>query len=294
VSDASTQAIVPRAPLDPARGAVQLTWVLFLLDPPGHPISDVPLTILAILGLTIPRLCWHPLLWWIATPLTVVPVIQDWFGVDNHEFLRVYWTLSIAVAASRPLSTPEFASGARRLIGLVFLFATLWKALISPDFTDGRYLRFAFMTDSRFAGWSALIGGLGAEQQDINRELVRDWLSSPDSRWDSDFTEPPRLRAAAFLVTGMVLILELSIAVCFLLPLGRGPSRFRDPLLLLFGITAYAVATVDGFGWLLCAMGLAQADPERPRVAIAYLSLFALILIYARSSWLGWLIAVYG
>jgi hypothetical protein len=294
VSEACEQAVLPRNPLDPARSAVLLTWVLFLLDPPGHPVADVPLTILAIVGLTRPRWAWHPTLWWIASLLTAVPVIDDWFVVDNHAFLRVYWTLAIAVAASLRSPPADFAKGSRRLIGLVFLFATLWKALLSPDFTDGRYLRFTFMTDSRLAEWSALLGDLPTERQDLNRDLVRDWLASPDAEWDVDFEEPPRLNAIARVSTALILILEFLIAISFLWPPGRGPSRLRDPLLLVFGATTYAVATVEGFGWLLCTMGLAQCDPGRPRVALAYLSLFVLILVYARLPWLGWLGAVYG
>ena len=278
---------------DPARAAVLLTWVLFLLDPPGNPIIDVPLTILAILGLIVPSLCWNPWLWWTAALLTIVPVAQDWFAVDNHAFMRVYWTLAIAVAASFERPKEEFARNARQLIGLVFLFATLWKALLSPDFTDGRFLRFTFMTDSRFAEWSEGVGDLLADEQEQNRERVGDWLAHRDSEWAADMVEPTKLKLVAQFVTGTILILEFAIAVCFLWPLGRGPSRLRDPLLWCFGATTYGVARGEVLGCLLCVMGLAQCDPERPRVGISYVVLFLLVLVYARAPWIEWIVAVF-
>jgi hypothetical protein len=279
--------------LDHARGAVLLTWILLILDPPGHPLSDVPIAVAAIIGLVVPRLTWNPYLWWLTAALCAIPVVDDWFGVDNHAFLRVYWTVAIAASASLHNSVASLSRSARQLIGLVFLFATIWKALLSPNFSDGRYLRFTFMTDSRFAEWSAVIGGLGSEEQDHNRVLVGDWLDDRDAVWNKELEEPERLRIAAQFSTYAILMLELSLAIAFLWPQPRGPSRYRDPLLLVFGATTYAIATVDGFGWLLCTMGLAQTGRDRPWLGWAYIGLFALILIYARLPWLGWLIALH-
>lgn len=42
----------------------------------------------------------------------------------------------------------------------------------------------------------------------------------------------------------------------------------------------YAVATVDGFGWLLLAMGAAQCRLEQRRTRLAYVAVFVLILLY--------------
>jgi len=45
----------------------------------------------------------------------------------------------------------------------------------------------------------------------------------------------------------------------------------RDPCLLLFLATTYAVATVVGFGWVLAGMGLAQSASRLPYVAVLLL-----------------------
>ena len=59
-----------------------------------------------------------------------------------------------------------------------------------------------------------------------------------------------------------------------------GLGRARHALLLLFCATTYAVAPVEGFGWLLIAMGVAQCDRERVFTRALYLVVYALILVY--------------
>ncbi len=104
--------------------------------------------------------------------------------------------------------------------------------------------------------------------------------------------EPASLRLAAHLLTGWTAALETALAVAFLWPVGRGPSPARHALLLLFCVTTYAVATVEGFGWLLLAMGAAQC--EAPRLRAAYLAAFLLVLVYSEVPWLGGVVRLTG
>jgi hypothetical protein len=274
---------------DARRLAARLTWLLFLLDPLGHAFADLPLTLLAVVGLVSRRLEASAGLWWVASLLCALPVLEDWMGVDNHAFLRVYWTLALAISASAEAPTSTLSRNARGLIGAAFAFAVLWKGLLSPDFIDGTYFRFAFLTDSRFADWSALLVGLAPADQAQNREWLAGWLSTPAATWDHDFIEPARLGVLALATAIWTLFIEAVIALSFLWPEGKGPSRLRDLPLLVFGITTYAVATVEGFGWLLCIMGVAQCDPHKPRMRLAYLAMFVVIACYARIPW-GWLL----
>ena len=91
-------------------------------------------------------------------------------------------------------------------------------------------------------------------------------------------------------MTWWTVFLEGAVAVAFLWPLERGVSRGRDALLLLFCVTTYAVAPVEGFGWLLIAMGVAQCAPERRRTRLLYLAVFALVLFYRDVPWVEWLL----
>ena len=76
--------------------------------------------------------------------------------------------------------------------------------------------------------------------------------------------------------------MEAAVALTFLWPLGRGPSRLRDATLLVFCALTYAVATVEGFAWLLLAMGLAQTTGDgwrRAYVGVFFLTVPLLFII---------------
>jgi hypothetical protein len=66
----------------------------------------------------------------------------------------------------------------------------------------------------------------------------------------------------------------------------------RDALLLIFCVTTYAVATVEGFGWLLIAMGIAQCGSTRHTTRLLYLAIFGLIIFYREVPWVEWLSAL--
>lgn len=97
--------------------------------------------------------------------------------------------------------------------------------------------------------------------------------------------EPARLLWLARFVTLWTIALEGLVAVTFLWPLGRGLSALRDMCLIIFCATTYAVAPVEGFGWLLIAVGVAQCEPERGKTRLVYLAVFGLILFYREVPW---------
>jgi hypothetical protein len=81
------------------------------------------------------------------------------------------------------------------------------------------------------------------------------------------------------------ILLNLAIAAAFLIPKDRGLSRYRNELLLIFCVVTYAIATVAGFGWLLIAMAVSQTEASQRRWRIAYVGVFALILLYREIPW---------
>ena len=95
---------------------------------------------------------------------------------------------------------------------------------------------------------------------------------------------PVALARAAALATVFTAMLETALAVAFLVPLRRLAAA-RDGLLLAFCASTYALAPVEGFGWLLVAMGVAQCEPVRRRTRLLYLLAFVLIGVYALLPW---------
>ena len=178
------------------------------------------------------------------------------------------------------------AHNGRWMIGLVFLFATLWKAWLSPEFTTGVAFRVTLLVDPRFEDFTRLAAGVPLEWIEAQRALLA--RHADGAQVAIGLTEVPRRLAwIAWIGTCWTLLVEGLVALCFLWPLGRGPSTGRDWLLMCFCATTYSVATVASFGWLLVAMGFSQCDPAKRRTRLVYGLLFALILFYREVPWLS-------
>jgi len=269
--------------------ALRLTLLDLLLRPVGDWMVRPLLVLLAGAGLLLPGMTRTPNLWWLLTAFSGLRVVLDYPLPDNHAYLLCYWCFTISLALRAEDSPPFLASSARTLIGLVFAFATLWKLALSPDFVDGTFFRVTFMTDPRFGDLSRIVGDLSAADLATHREYLKQHADLGLTSV-SPLPYPPALTALAHAMTAWTLLIEGLLALAFLWPGERGPARHRDAVLLVFCATPYAIATVEGFGWLLLAMGIAQCPPNRPRLRVLYVAAFALVLIYREVPWSGMLV----
>jgi hypothetical protein len=258
--------------------ALRLTLVNLLLRPVGG-WSIRPFTLaLAALGLVMPGLLRAPALWLGLTILTGLRVVLDWPLPDNHAYLLFYWCLAVTISLS--LARPEriLTVNARLLIGLVFAFSVLWKLVLSPDFMNGTFFGVTLLVDPRFEGFARVAGGLSAEGYDA----LREFMSGGEAFYAGTGVPeiPPRLAALSRFLTYWTIAIEAAVAVLFFMPVRLAISGLRDYLLIIFCVTTYGVANVDGFGWLLLAMGVAQAGEGRTRVRLLYAAAFLLIIFY--------------
>jgi hypothetical protein len=265
--------------LDAGELARKLTLADLALQPIGAGWLRPGLLGLALLGLVLPSVSRRPWFWLLLATLAGIRVISTWPLADNHAYLLVYWFLAVAIAAREPDPSPSLAWNGRVLIGLVFAFAVLWKA-ISPDFLDGRFFRVTLVMDTRLEAFAQLAGGLDDDQLRERRELLGRHADGVAPEAQVVPAEPARFRAVVWLATLGTFASEAGLALAFLWPLGRGPSRLRDPLLIAFCAVTYLVAPVSGFGWLLIALGVAQTPAERWRTRVAYLVVFGLVYVY--------------
>jgi len=261
---------------------LRLTLLLLLLHPVGSEWLRAPILVLATLGLVLPRVLRHPMLWLALAGLGAWRVISAWPLADNHAYLLVYWCLAIAFSRLAPDPQRALAWNGRALVALVFTFAVLWK-LISPDYLDGRFFRVTLVEDRRLEAITLALGGLDRAALEARRAFVAQHVDGPAPARVPP-PEPARLRLLALAATGLTLALEAAVALAFLVPLGRA-NWLRHALLLFFCATTYAVAPVAGFGWLLLAMGTSQCEPDARRTRLAYLGVFALLIFYAYGPW---------
>ena len=224
--------------------------------------------------------------------LIAVRIAGDWPLSDNHIYLLAYWCLAIGLASAAPLPAAALARNSRLLIGLAFAFAVIWKAVLAPDFLDGRFFRVTLLTDPRFEDAAVLIGGLSRDQVRANREALAAVAEGAVPIEPPAIVETPQLRRLASVSTFGILFLESAVSIVMLLPTGLPTLALRHLLLLSFCAVTYAFAPVAGFGWLLLAMGLAQCQDEWTLLRVIYIGMFVLVLFYSEVPWAGLLTGV--
>lgn len=271
--------------MDRADLALRLLLVGLLLQPVGNPWMRPVFVLLAALGLLAPATLASAWLWGALAALAAVRTALVWPTSDNHAFLLAYWCLAAALASLARDRDGVLAWNGRALVAGTFVFATLWKAALAPEFLDGRFFAVTWIDDARFEAFTRVVAGLDADTYFALRDLVREHTDGVFVPWDEMPVIPERFLALARGVALGAVLLEGAVAVAFLAPSSWRLARARDPLLLLFCATTYALAPVASFGWLLLSMGVAQAPSDRPRLRAAYLAVFAWVLFATRWPW---------
>ena len=265
--------------------ARRLTAIALLLRPMGEWYVRPAILALAMLALISPAALKRSWLWNALAVLIAVRIAGDWPLADNHIYLLAYWCLAIGLASAAPLPAAALARGSRLLIGLAFAFAVIWKAVLAPDFLDGRFFRVTLLTDPRFEDAAVLIGGLSRDQVRANHEALAAVAEGAVPIEPPAIVETPQLRRLASVSTFGILFLESAVSIVMLLPTGLPTLALRHLLLLSFCAVTYAFAPVAGFGWLLLAMGLAQCQDEWTLLRVIYIGMFVLVLFYSEVPW---------
>ena len=271
--------------INPVDLALRLTLLDLLLRPIGAWQIRPVLLVLAGAGLLVPGWLRRPTLWFALAALTALRSIVDWPLADNHAYLISYWCLAIGLSLIVRDTDGCLAFNGRLLIGLVFAFAVVWKLALSPDFLDGTFFRVTMLQDPRFEDWTRLVTGISVDQLEAHRIALDRHLDAPPFAIEPGPALPTRFVWVADATTIWTAAIELAVAVSFLWWRPGVLSRLRHALLIAFCVTTYAVATVEGFGWLLISMGVAQCNAHHLRTRCFYLASFALILGYREVPW---------
>ena len=271
--------------------ALRVLLLVLVLDGSLFWFQRVPLQIAAGLALLWLPLARDARFWAGLTALTAWPLLWNWPFSDNHDYLRAFTVLAVALALGARDPADTLRTSARLLLGGTFLFATLWKLVVSPDFADGTFFRVTLLADPRFHDLTVLAGAASWETLDAFDAALRETLAGRPDGWPGGFVEPAALRPLAHALTFFTGAIEAAIAAAFLWPRG---ARVRNALLITFGLTTFAFATVRGFGWLLMALGLAQTEDGERRARIGYVATVFVIEVYRSVPWSRMLIDALG
>ncbi len=147
---------------------------------------------------------------------------------------------------------------------------------------DGRFFSIAMLTDPRFEDFTRSVTGMGDYELENLRQLVEQHIDGEFTAPGMDVPSVPlKLHLVSEFLTYWTVLIESVVALLFLIPSRIGVTRLRDAFLILFCITTYSVATVEGFGWLLIAMGVSQSGERSKAVRYLYVAAFLLILVYS-------------
>lgn len=277
----------PDSETGPISIILRLTAIILLLRPMG-PWWVAPFVLgLAGLAIIFPRVLNAPYTWYALALLTSLRILEDWPLADNHIYLLVYWCLAIGLALRSSNAKSILSRSSRALIGLAFLFAVVWKVVLSPDYLDGRFFMVTFLTDPRFENTTLMIGGLNREQLESSRAFLQPLPEGAEVFDGPTLHASPRFNGLVFVSTWATVCIEALCAFVFLCPLTNRAAVFRHSLLLTFCIVTYALAPVAGFGWLLLTMGLASTDDDDRILRAAYISTWTLVLLYDQIPWAG-------
>jgi len=276
-----------RSPVQARDVAMCLTAIALLLRPMGPWFVRPAILAVAVLMILSPALLRSALAWGAIAVLVAVRIADDWPLADNHVYLLGYWAFAIALSLRARAPADTLASSSRWLIGLAFVFAVLWKTMLSPDFLDGRFFRVTLLTDPRFGDAAQLIGGLSSGQLAANRKALELLPPGAELLDPPSIAEPARLRLLASAATWGIVALEAAVALAMLLPAPAVGSSVRHGALLLFCGTTYLFAPVAGFGWLLLAMGVGQLDDRQSVLRRVYVAAFLVVIFYGEIPWAG-------
>jgi hypothetical protein len=258
--------------------AASMTLILLMLYAGDYWYLKRPVTILCAAAVLYRPLRHSQLFWLTTTTVLVASNYHNWYLIDNHKYLITYWCLALYLALISPDPARTIAISARYLIGLAFAFATLWK-WISPDYLDGTFFHYSLLLDDRFAALTIFLGKLSQTAYLHNHQATKALLAYASQIQSIPLQSTTQIGLLAQFMTWWTISLEGLLAVAFLWP-QRWLVRWRDPLLLLFVLSTYAIAAVISFGWVLVIMGAVQSTLISKYGRLCYLAAFFILQIY--------------
>ncbi len=271
---------------DPIDLAVRATLLVFILGPNLLGLEwyyKLLFQVVCVTGLISPGVGRNAGFWCGVSAMMLYKTFDHWWMQDNHVFLLTWWCLTVTIALCTEHREHVVTANARWLIALSFLFATLWKGFLSPDYMSGDYFYYTFLTDRRFSQIGILLGGMTDADYQYNYKQVGQLTNYTAEIFRMQLRSTDELRLLTVVVTWWTVLIEGALAVMFLLPKRWRLSRYRHAVLLLFAWTTYVAAPVKTFGWTLTTMGLAQCEPDARRTRMLYILTYPILLIYEQA-----------
>lgn len=257
---------------------LRLTLILVLLYGSTSPLANVTIRLLCGLMLVFPQFLTGRFLWIMIGIVMATANGLLWHSIDNHKYLITYWVLACGLALifpNRRRQEEYLRKTATWMIGLVFLFATLWK-LCAGEYLDGKFFYFTFLSDSRLSYATSLISGLSTDDLQLGREALRFLGTVPLHESELEIAGSARLRTVTLLLSWATIAGEGAIAALYLWQ-SRRLYAVRQGLLMCFIGATYFLLPVIGFAAILTLLGFASSRKDDDAGRAIYVILFGVI-----------------
>lgn len=261
---------------DHLRLTIYLSLILFFFfNITDHEI-DFFLKLFIIAGL-ISRITTHFLFWLVIGITLSFYHFSEWFIIDNHIYLMIYWAFNLSVVLYTDNKHEALVLSSKLLVGLCFFFATFWK-MITPEFMDGTFFTYLLIGgDTRFEWFSMMISGMNAGLLETNQAAMDSMKSVLYNGEQIPVEITSDIKFLALYMTWWTIILEGAISLLFLISLFKNKDYFAHLALMTFIITTYPVATVITFGLLLTCIGFGANASQN--LKYIYMIIFTFLLI---------------
>lgn len=238
-------------------------------------------------GLLLYRHSKHFLYWMVISIVQFIYLYSAPYTTDNHKFLFAYWIFALTISLFLGRKNPKklnllIEHNSKWLIGLAMAFAIFWKTY-SPDYLSGQFMSFTLIDDKRFLFFVKFLTDLPADYFELIDYqffgIKFSYLGFKTSNlYEVYFLK--QVKTLGLFFTWWVYVIELLIAVLFLLPEKFKLHKIRTFALLIFIFSTYFFLGIIGFGWLLTILGLAQINEKNKHFVGYFLATFVLIKIF--------------
>ena len=256
-----------------------MTLILLMLYSGNYWYIERPITIICSAAIIHRPLRRSELFWFVTTAVMIAGNYHNWYSIDNHKYLITYWCIALYVANKTHEPAKTAALSAKYLIGLAFLFATIWK-LTSSNYLTGAFFHYSLLIDERFASLASFVGQLSQIAFTQNSEALQNLLSFSSEAQSVQLQSTSKIMIIAYFLTWWTALIEGVVAISFLIPEKTRLAKWRDVPLLLFIMTTYSLAPVIGFGWVLIIMGASQSTLISKYNRLFYVVAFFTLQVY--------------
>ncbi|MEL6720836.1 MAG: hypothetical protein AAFP82_19185 [Bacteroidota bacterium] len=245
--------------------------MLLVLDGSTGWNADIALRILCTLMLVFDKYAGNRILWAIIATVLLLSNSLQWFVIDNHKALFMYWTFVLCSHLWLEKKEEYLTKNSVLLIGLVMGFAVFQKML--NGFTEPGFLHGRFLFDGRFLIITHFLTGIPLEDIEMNNELISTVHTLPIDGISTQLISSPIIRSFTYYFQLFGLLVEAMVAIFFLF--SKQFKQIKDYSLIAFCLGTYFIFPVIGFSSILLILGIAQA--ESPKLFRYYILSFILV-----------------